>query len=47
MPNYTTTALKKLKPLFISKKRFLIAQGGMRAGKTYPIMMLIVSWCQT
>lgn len=47
MPNYVTTALKKLKPLFISKKRFLIAQGGMRAGKTYPIMMLIVSWCQT
>jgi len=47
MPNYVTTALKKLKPLFISKKRFLIAQGGMRAGKTYPIMMLIISWCQT
>ncbi len=47
MPNYITTALKKLKPLFISKKRFLIAQGGMRAGKTYPIMMLIISWCQT
>lgn len=47
MPNYTTTALKKLKPLFTSKKRFLIVQGGMRAGKTFPIMMLIISWCQT
>lgn len=46
MPNYVTTALKKLKPLFMSNKRFLVAQGGMRAGKTYPIMMLIISWCQ-
>ncbi len=45
--NAITTALKKLKPLFISPKRYLVAQGGMRAGKTYPIMMLIVSWCQT
>jgi phage terminase large subunit len=47
MPNYITTSLKKLKPLFTSKKRFLIEQGGMRSGKTYPTMMLIVSWCQT
>lgn len=47
MPNAITTALKKLKPLFISPKTYLIVQGGMRAGKTYPIMMLIVSWCQT
>jgi len=45
--NAITTALKKLKPLFISPKRYLVAQGGMRAGKTYPIMMLIISWCQT
>lgn len=45
--NCVTTALKKLKPLFISDKPYLIAQGGMRAGKTYPIMMLITSWCQT
>ena len=44
--NYNTTSLKKLKPLFTSEKRFLIAQGGMRAGKTYPILMLIISWCQ-
>lgn len=44
--NYITTALKKLKPLFMSDKDFLIVQGGMRAGKTYPIMMLIISWCQ-
>ena len=44
--NYITTALKKLRPLFMSDKDFLIAQGGMRAGKTYPIMMLITSWCQ-
>ena len=47
MPNYVTTALKKLKPLFMSQKTYLIVQGGMRAGKTYPIMMLIISWCQT
>lgn len=45
--NCVTTALKKLKPLFTSDKPYLIAQGGMRAGKTYPIMMLIISWCQT
>ena len=44
--NYVTTALNKLKPLFMSAKDFLIVQGGMRAGKTYPIMMLITSWCQ-
>lgn len=44
--NYRTTALKKLQPLFTSEKRFLVAQGGMRAGKTYPILMLIISWCQ-
>lgn len=44
--NYRTTALKKLKPLFVSDKRFLVVQGGMRAGKTYPILMLVVSWCQ-
>ena len=45
--NYITTALKKLKPLFENDKRFLVVQGGMRAGKTYPILMLIISWCQT
>lgn len=45
--NCVTTALKKLRQLFISDKPYLIAQGGMRAGKTYPIMMLIISWCQT
>ena len=44
--NYRTTALKKLIPLFNSAKRFLVVQGGMRAGKTYPILMLIISWCQ-
>ena len=44
--NYRTTALNKLQPLFNNGKRFLIVQGGMRAGKTYPIMMLITSWCQ-
>ena len=46
MPNYITTSLKKLKPLFTSQKTYLVVQGGMRAGKTYPIMMLIISWCQ-
>ena len=44
--NYITTGLKKLKPLFTNDKRFLIAQGGMRASKTYTILMLIISWCQ-
>lgn len=44
--NYATTALKKLKPLFTSARRFLVVQGGMRAGKTYPLLMLIISWCQ-
>lgn len=44
--NYRTTALNKLQPLFNNDKRFLIVQGGMRAGKTYPILMLIISWCQ-
>lgn len=47
MANAITTALKKLKPLFTSDKQYLIVQGGMRAGKTFPIMMLIISWCQT
>lgn len=45
--NYRTTALNKLQPLFNSNKRFLVVQGGMRAGKTYPILMLIISWCQS
>lgn len=45
--NYKTTALVKLTPLFMSDKRFLVEQGGMRAGKTYPTIMLITSWCQT
>lgn len=44
--NYKTTALAKLTPLFMSDKRFLVEQGGMRAGKTYPTIMLIISWCQ-
>ena len=44
--NYRTTALNKLQPLFNNGRRFLIVQGGMRAGKTYPILMLITSWCQ-
>lgn len=47
MANCITTALKKLKPLFTSDRQYLIVQGGMRAGKTFPIMMLIISWCQT
>ena len=44
--NYLTTGLKKLKPLFVSDKRFLVVQGGMRSAKTYSILMLIISWCQ-
>ena len=47
MPNYITTGLKRIKPLFIDKKRFLIVQGGMRAAKSFSIMMLVTSWCQT
>lgn len=45
--NYATTGLKKLKPLFVDSKRYLVAQGGMRAAKTYSMLMLIISWCQT
>lgn len=45
--NYATTGLKKLKPLFIDDKRYLVVQGGMRASKTYTILMLIISWCQS
>lgn len=45
--NYITTGLKRLKPLFMDEKRFLVAQGGMRAAKSYSILMLVVSWCQT
>lgn len=45
--NYITTSLKKLKPLFLSPKQFLIEQGGMSGGKTYPTLMLIISWLQT
>ena len=45
--NYATTGLKRLKPLFIDDKRYLVVQGGMRASKTYTILMLIISWCQS
>ena len=44
--NYATTGLKKLKPLFTNSRRYLVVQGGMRAAKTYSILMLIISWCQ-
>lgn len=45
--NYITTSLKKLKPLFLNKKQYLIEQGGMSGGKTYPTLMLITSWLQS
>lgn len=45
--NYITTGLKRIKPLFMNDKRYLVVQGGMRAAKSYSIIMLIVSWCQT
>ena len=45
--NYITTELKRIKPLFLNDKRYLVAQGGMRASKTYTILMLLISWCQT
>lgn len=45
--NYITSSLKKLKPLFLSDKPFLIEQGGTSGGKTYPTLMLIVSWLQS
>ena len=45
--NYLTTGLKKIKACFIDDKRYLVVQGGMRAAKSYSIIMLIVSWCQT
>lgn len=44
--NYITTSLKKLKPLFMSNKPYLIEQGGTSGGKTYPTLMLITSWLQ-
>lgn len=44
--NCITTSLKKLKPLFMSDKFYLVEQGGTSAGKTYPTIMLIVSWLQ-
>lgn len=44
--NYITTGLKKLRELFIDDKVFLVVQGGMRAAKSYSILMLITSWCQ-
>lgn len=44
--NCITTSLKKLKPLFLDRKPYLIEQGGMSAGKTYPTLMLIISWLQ-
>lgn len=45
--NCITTGLKKLKPLFLDKNRYMVVQGGMRSSKTYSILMLIISWCQT
>lgn len=45
--NCITTGLKKIRELFISDKRFLVVQGGMRSAKSYSILMLIISWCQT
>lgn len=44
--NAITTSLKKLRQAFTSPKFYLIEQGGMSAGKTYPTMMLIISWLQ-
>ena len=44
--NCITTGLKKLKPLFVNKNRYMVVQGGMRSSKTYSILMLIISWCQ-
>lgn len=45
--NYITTSLKKLTPLFLSFKPYLIEQGGTGGGKTYPTLMLITSWLQS
>ena len=45
--NYITTSLKKLKPLFLSAKPYLVEQGGTGGGKTYPTLMLITSWLQS
>ena len=46
MPNFKTTSLKKLMPLFLDDKPYLIEQGGTSGGKTYPTLMLIISWLQ-
>ena len=45
--NYITTGLKRIKPLCLNNKRYLVVHGGMRAAKSYSLIMLIVSWCQT
>lgn len=45
--NYVTTSLKKLLPLFMDDKPYLIEQGGTGGGKTYPTLMLITSWLQS
>lgn len=45
--NYITTSLKKLLPLFMDDKPYLIEQGGTGGGKTYPTLMLITSWLQS
>ena len=45
--NYITTSLKKLTPLFMDDKPYLIEQGGTGGGKTYPTLMLITSWLQS
>lgn len=47
MANAITTGLKKIKACFTSDKQYLIVQGGMRSSKTFSIMILVISWCQT
>lgn len=45
--NYVTTALKRIKQAMASGKFYIVVQGGASAGKTYAIMVLLISFAQS
>lgn len=47
MENYATTTLKRIKAAFCENKRYVVCQGGMSAGKTFAIMILLISYAQS
>ena len=47
MANNRTTALNRIEQAFRSDKFYIITQGGMSAGKTYAIMMLLIGYAQS